>query len=247
MLGSLIGGALSFLGGERRNTASKSAAREQMRFQERMSNTAFQRSTADMRAAGINPILAYQRGGASTPSGAQPNITNSLDHAPTSAANYMLAKRQRAEIENLKATTALGVANAGLAKEKTNTEQLTQAGISANIGLTNQSTATELARTQKEWDLITGILADNKKKMAEADIASTEALKARIDEKIYRSGAYEARRWLEKMGVNPSDAAGLLRLKRGKLPSSNPSKKVNLGGKKKSVAERYQDKYPVFE
>lgn len=49
---------------------SSDQAQRQMDWQASMSNTAYQRAMADMRAAGLNPILAYKQGGSSSPAGA---------------------------------------------------------------------------------------------------------------------------------------------------------------------------------
>lgn len=61
----------------RQNAFNAEQAQLTRDWQESMSNTAYQRASDDLRSAGLNPYLAYQQGGASTPSGATASASSS--------------------------------------------------------------------------------------------------------------------------------------------------------------------------
>lgn len=121
-LPATLGFVGSILGGRSQNRANAAQAEKNRRFQERMSSTAYQRAAQDLKAAGLNRILAVKQGGASSPAGAQARMENVLGEATEKSVSTALqVRRLNAEINNINATTSRTRAEENLTRIKTQT------------------------------------------------------------------------------------------------------------------------------
>lgn len=146
---------------------------DQMAFQERMSNTAYQRAMEDMRKAGINPLMVSKLGGASTPTGAMAQLRDPFEKGIQATNSYNQAR--------------LNQANADLAKQDFDT--LKSRGLSKSIlagnplNLLINSAMNTLSKTEQK-EAIKGILNLFGVSTAEASTGKNEADKSKIQKDL---------------------------------------------------------------
>lgn len=222
---SVIGGLFGSSSAKSANRQAQQNAMEQMAWQERMSSTAHQREVADLRAAGLNPILSVNRSGASSPQGTSAPVINEGAAALSSA---LQTQRQHAELELITAQTEKTRAEAanvretaGQPTEQTNT-LVTQQGVNSSLQGLNKALAGS-ARALEQLNKLNAEMVDTDlEHFREKDLQKLNLEIGILSERIKterRIGKLNATAYAEAMGELKmlSDALPGIRIKSGSI------------------------------
>lgn len=118
---ALIAGGASLLGGWLANRGARQESARNRAFQEEMRSTSWQAGVEDMRAAGLNPALAYSQGGAASPGGSMASQSDALTPGIHSA---LAVNRQEKELKLVEAQMAKVLQEGRTAKAQADVEEL---------------------------------------------------------------------------------------------------------------------------
>lgn len=139
---SVIGGLFGLSSAKSTNKANQGIAEQANAFTREMMQSRHQWETADLRAAGLNPILSA--GG--TPSMGSPTSipeTGEVDAAVSGASSALATKRLSEELENIRADTSLKKDQAKAVIDNADSQR-----ISAVAGATSANAQARLANVQ---------------------------------------------------------------------------------------------------
>lgn len=213
---ALLGGLFGSSGQSSANKTNIKLNRENRAWMEQMSNTSYQRGTKDMLAAGLNPMLAYSQGGASTPSNSAATVENAkaplaagITSAGTRAMAALQADNLRADTK-VKDNTAEGIA---IDNTKKGSAQFTPVNPDGTPKLDENGKPIKSV-WEAEWDKIR---ADSNRARTEADAAELELRIAKEISGATISSAKHKEKILEKeVGIQ----GVILELKQLDLPEA---------------------------
>lgn len=169
----IVGGVIQQWGAEKQNAQALMRQREVMAWEERMSGSAYQRSVADMRAAGLNPAMMFGHGAAaSTPAVTPAPVVNAKQGLGQSVADSVrllnetrLASAQAAKTES---ETAVNKVLLGLRGAETDNARAQAGEIAARIKELGSRSA----------------LNDTTARSVQADLPRKEALNVALNELV---------------------------------------------------------------
>jgi hypothetical protein len=224
VIGAGIGAAASLIGGNKQNSANQAMAQAQMAFQERMRATQYQTAVADIKAAGLNPMLAYSQGGAGTPQGATAQMGNPLGDAGNSAREAAMAVANYKQIQTQNVLTE---------------HQAEKAAADTNLA-NDQATYTR-ANTAREIAQMPGYGKYGQLRDAQIEqLTTSSALQAAQQKQALAQTGY--------LGAQTGYTGELTRLaKRGSAPSSQRPLFQDLKGMAHGTYEAYKQHPNAFQ